>query len=347
MAYEIKKLLRKALTLDASDLHLTVNSPPVYRVNGQLIAGGEEILTAENIEQMAKEVMREQDWDKFTTGLELDFSYQLENLSRFRMNAFFQREAISLVARVIPKNIPTLEQLNMPTVLQDLALKPYGMVIVTGPTGSGKSTTLTAMIDYINEREAKHIITLEDPIEFEHKHKKSIINQREVGLDTNSFANGLKSALRQDPDIILVGEMRDIETIETAITAAETGHLVLATLHTSTAIETVNRIIGVFPPAQQPQIRSQLAAVLNGVISQRLFLTPDHSGRVAATEILINLPSVANLIRNEKTDQIHNILQTSRAQGMHTLEMAIRDLIATNKIDPESAKMFLSNAGEM
>ena len=226
--------------------------------------------------------------------------------------------------------------------MYELAEKPQGLILVTGPTGSGKSTTLAAMIDYVNKKYAKHIITLEDPIEYLHTHEKSIVNQREVGVDTQSFANGLRAALRQDPEIILVGEMRDLETISTAITAAETGHLVLATLHTSSAVTTIDRIIDVFPPHQQGQIRIQLANVLQGIISQRLFVKKDGKGRVAATEILIQVPAVANLIRAEKVHQIQNVMQTSKTIGMHTLEMSIQKLIASGEISYEDAKQHLT-----
>ena len=230
----------------------------------------------------------------------------------------------------------------MPAVLYDLANKPQGLILVTGPTGSGKSTTLASMIDYINTNSARHIITLEDPIEYLHEHKMSIVNQREVGVDTNSFADGLRAALRQDPEIILVGEMRDLETISTAITAAETGHLVLATLHTSSAATTIDRIIDVFPPHQQSQVRIQLANVLQGIVSQRLFINKNGSGRVAATEILIQTAAVANLIRSEKVHQIQNVIQTSRSLGMHTLEVSIQQLITNGIINYSEAKEFLT-----
>ncbi|RLL47863.1 type IV pilus twitching motility protein PilT [Oceanobacillus piezotolerans] len=346
MPYDIDQLLRKAYTMGASDLHLTVNSPPILRINGRLIHEGKEALTKIDTERMAEHIISKGDWDRFMEVGEHDFSYYLEKTSRFRVNAYHQKQQIGIVARVIPKEIPTIEQLRMPTILENLAEKPQGLILVTGPTGSGKSTTLAAMIHYINQHEAKHIITLEDPIEYVHQHRKSIVNQREVGIDTQSFSNGLRAALRQDPDIILVGEMRDHETISTAITAAETGHLVLATLHTNSAAQTINRIIDVFPPHQQAQIRIQLASVLEGIISQRLIPTADRTGRVAATEILINLPSVANLIRNEKVDQINNILQTSRASGMHTLEMSVRELLTRGVLDGEAASHFLSSAGD-
>ena len=229
----------------------------------------------------------------------------------------------------------------MPTVLKQLAVKPHGLILVTGPTGSGKSTTLAAMIDYVNRQMKKHIITLEDPIEYIHEHGESVVQQREVGFDTKKFANGLRAALRQDPDIILVGEMRDLETISTAITAAETGHLVLATLHTNSAAQTINRIIDVFPPHQQGQIRIQLASVLEAIISQRLFARNDRTGRIAATEILLGHPSVANLIRNEKIDQINNVIQTSKSLGMHSLTMSITELITKGIISHEEAAPYL------
>ncbi|RDW21564.1 type IV pilus twitching motility protein PilT [Oceanobacillus chungangensis] len=342
----IEGLLEQAYEKGASDLHITVGSRPVFRINGELISQGEAILSAEDTEKMAKAIIKESDWNRFIEIGELDFSYVIENVSRFRINTYHQRQKIGIVARVIPSQIPSIEQLGMPQILKDLAKKPQGLILVTGPTGSGKSTTLAAMIEYINQNSAKHVITLEDPIEYEHHHQRSIVNQREVGMDTGSFANGLRAALRQDPDIILVGEMRDYETISTAITAAETGHLVLATLHTSSAAQTIDRIIDVFPAFQQPQIRIQLASVLEGIISQRLLRRADGSGRIAATEILINLSSVANLIRNEKVDQITNILQTSRAAGMHTLEMSVKELLASGILSFDVASAYLSNTGE-
>lgn len=338
-------LLETAYYQKASDLHIIVDSPPVLRINGKLQQVGSTPLSRIDTEKMAKEIVPEQLWDEFITKGEVDFNYELEGLCRFRLNAFHQRNSISIAIRTIPTKIPTIEQLNLPKTLESLMEKPQGMILVTGPTGSGKSTTLAAMIDYINRNYAKHIITLEDPIEYVHNHKKSIVNQREIGADTQSFSNGLRASLRQDPDIILVGEMRDLETISTAITAAETGHLVLATLHTSSAAQTIDRIIDVFQPHQQRQIRLQVANVLQGVISQRLFPLKDGAGRVAATEILINTPSVANLIRNEKIHQIQNVLQTNRSLGMHTLEMSVQNLLNQGKIDYESALPYL-NTGD-
>ena len=342
---QIKNLLLYAYEQNASDLHVTVGIPPVYRVNGKLTQYGETPITPDMVCKMVREILPQSKVEEFDVKGETDFDYTLEGYCRFRVNAYHQRNAGAIAARLISSNIPTIESLNMPKVLYDLAEKPQGLILVTGPTGSGKSTTLAAMINYINEHKAKHIITLEDPIEYVHHHKKSIINQREVGSDTASFANGLRASLRQDPDIILVGEMRDLETISTAITAAETGHLVFATLHTSSAPTTIDRIIDVFPPHQQGQIRIQLANVLQGIVSQRLFVKKDGKGRVAATEILVGVPAVTNLIRNEKVHQLPSVMQTSRALGMHTLESCIQGLISQGEISLEEARPFL-NVGE-
>lgn len=339
------QLLEATFQNKASDLHLTVGLPPVMRKNGQLKYFGDINLTEDDTKSMLQEVLSLEKLKEFEDKGEIDFSFELPGLCRFRINAYYQQKNVSIAIRMIESNIPQIETLGMPNILYTLADKPQGLILVTGPTGSGKSTTLASMIDYINSTKSKHIITLEDPIEYVHSHKNSIINQREVGSDTKSFANGLRAALRQDPDVILVGEMRDLETISTAITAAETGHLVMATLHTSSAPTTIDRIIDVFPPHQQGQIRIQLANVLQGIISQRLFIRSDEQGRVAATEILVQTPSVANLIRNEKVHQIQNVMQTSRSLGMHTLEASIQQLVTTGKISLESAKPFM-NVGE-
>src|SRR5690625_2460745 len=346
MTVDVNELLISAYKNEASDLHVTVNSPPIYRINGQLISFEKQLLSSEDTLKMAKELMKNDDWDHVLERGEFDFSYSIRDVARFRVNAFRQRGEVSVVARVIPTDEPTVEQLAMPANLEQVAEKKQGLVRVTGPTGLGKTTTMAAMIDYMNEHKSKHIITLEDPIEYLHTHKMSIVHQREVGLDTKQFANGLRAALRQDPDVILVGEMRDLETISTAITAAETGHLVLATLHTNSAAQTINRIIDVFPPYQQSQVRIQLASVLEGIISQRLLRDTSGTGRVAATEIMLNLPAIANLIRNEKVDQIDNILQTNRGQGMHTLEMSIKELLEKNMISYETAWPFLQSVGD-
>ncbi|WNF21889.1 type IV pilus twitching motility protein PilT [Mesobacillus jeotgali] len=341
MKDKIDHLLSSGFEQKASDIHITVGIPPIMRINGDLKRFGSEVTVPEDTEGMAKAIIPEKLWDQFKSKGELDFSYGIPGVSRFRINAYHQRGCVSLAARVVPTRIPTLEELELPSILKKIAEKPQGLVLVTGPTGSGKSTTLAAMIQYINKNMSKHIVTLEDPIEYLHKHGNSIIDQREVGFDTNNFANGLRAALRQDPDVILVGEMRDLDTIQTAITAAETGHLVLGTLHTSSAPATINRIIDVFPSGQQAQIRIQLASVLVSVISQRLFPTVDKKSRRGATEILINNAAVANLIRNEKIHQIMSIMQTSRIYGMHTLEMSIKELLQQGIISREAAEPYL------
>ena len=345
MGYSIQDLLQKTYELNASDLHITVGTPPVYRIHGQLERFGDSELIAEEIIDMVNAIIPDNKLEEYRSKGDADFNYAFNENFRFRVNAYHQRNAPALAFRLIPTKIPTIESLGMPKVLYDLADKPQGLVLVTGPTGSGKSSTLAAMIHHINETKAKHIITLEDPIEFIHQHNQSIVNQREIGIDAKDFATGLRAALRQDPDVILVGEMRDLETISTAITAAETGHLVFGTLHTSSAPTTIDRIIDVFPPHQQNQIRSQLANVLQGIISQRLFVRKDRSGRVAATEILVAVPSVTNLIRNEKIHQIQNIMQTSRALGMHTLQHSIQELLSRGIVSFEEVKPYM-NVGE-
>jgi twitching motility protein PilT len=341
MGESLDQLLLAAVELKASDLHVSAGAPPIVRMNGDLKSYGKEPLTAEKTEAMAKSIMPERVWSSFQQNGEADFSYGISGGSRFRVNAFRQKGCVSLACRVIPTVIPTLEDLHMPEVLQKMVAKPQGLILITGPTGSGKSTTLASLIDYLNQTSRKHIITLEDPIEYLHGHRNCIIDQREVGQDTQSFANGLRAALRQDPDVILVGEMRDLETISTAITAAETGHLVLGTLHTTDASSTVDRIIDVFSPEQQAQIRFQLANVLVMILSQRLLPTMDRRARRAATEILINTTAVANLIRNAKNNQLTSVMQTSRSLGMQTLEMSLLDLIGRGIISKEAARPYL------
>lgn len=343
--FSITALLQKAYEENASDLHITVGIPPVYRINGRLQQYGQAIVEPDDVREMVNEILPEHKTEEYEEKGETDFNYSLPELCRFRVNSYHQRNAGAIAFRLIPSKIPTIESLGMPKVLYDLAEKPQGLILVTGPTGSGKSTTLAAMLNYINETKSKHIITLEDPIEYLHHHKKSVINQREIGIDTKDFASGLRASLRQDPDVILVGEMRDLETISTAITAAETGHLVFATLHTSSAPTTIDRIIDVFPPHQQGQIRIQLANVLQGIISQRLFVRRDADARIAATEILVAVPSVTNLIRNEKVHQIPSVMQTSRALGMHTLQTSLQELVSRGKVALEDAKPYF-NAGE-
>lgn len=339
---DITQLLHMAYSSKASDLHISVDSPPIMRVDGILhaIEGGPVL--SEEAAQMARSLLGTERSEAFQDAGEMDFSHSLENGVRFRVNVYRQRGDISIAARAIPAEIPSLEQLSLPPVLSSLTKKPQGLILVTGPTGSGKSSTLAAMINYINKTERKHIVTLEDPIEFLHSHGSCLIDQREVGSDTASFANGLRAALRQDPDVILVGEMRDLETISAAVTAAETGHLVMATLHTTDAPQTIDRIIDTFPGHQQGQIRSQLASVLLAVVSQRLFPRAGGRGRLCATEILVNTPAVANLIRTDKTHQIKNVMQTGRSLGMHTLEMSIREYLTQGLIQPEAAKAYMS-----
>ncbi|OCA92398.1 type IV pilus twitching motility protein PilT [Pseudobacillus wudalianchiensis] len=341
MKEKLDFLLRSAFELKASDIHLTVGSPPVFRIHGDLKRYGKEKLTPNDTEEMARALIPDHLWEEFKEQGELDFSYGIPRVSRFRVNTFHQRSCVSLALRVVPAHIPTLEELQLPSILKDIAQKPHGLVLVTGPTGSGKSTTLASMIDYLNKHTRKHVITLEDPIEYLHKHGTCIIDQREVGYDTRNFAKGLRASLRQDPDVILVGEMRDLETIQTAITAAETGHLVFATLHTSSAPATIERIIDVFPAEQQPQVRIQLATVLMAVISQRLFPTADKQGRKAALEIMINNSAVANLIRSEKVHQLINVMQTSKAQGMQVMGDQIRELVEQRQIARESALPYM------
>jgi twitching motility protein PilT len=341
---KIDHLLRVAFELKASDIHLTVGVPPIFRLHGELKRYGKEVLRPEDTENLAKAIIPKGMWEHFMEMGEVDFSYSISNVSRYRVNAFKQRGCVALAIRTIPSKIPTIEELHMPDILKKITEKPQGLILVTGPTGSGKSTTLAAMINHMNRTMHGHIITLEDPIEFLHKHGTCIIDQREVGLDTKNFANALRAALRQDPDAILVGEMRDLETIQIAITAAETGHLVFGTLHTSSAPASIERIIDVFEPAHQQQIRTQLSTVLVAIISQRLFKTVDGKGRRAALEILVNNSAVANLIRSDKIAQIESIMQTSRAQGMITLETSIKELVMSGIISREEALPYLKES---
>jgi twitching motility protein PilT len=339
----MKKLLQFAFQNGASDLHITIESTPIVRINGKLKKVGSDKLTPDMTLALAKEITTKEQFQEFEKQGDLDFSYAIEELCRFRVNIFKQRNAIGIVCRVINSKIPTFEELNLPDVCKHFAKQTQGLLLVTGPTGSGKSTTLAAIIDYINTNMSKHILTLEDPIEYLHDHKRSIINQREVGHDSRSFAVGLRAALRQDPDVILVGEMRDVETISTAITAAETGHLVLATLHTTSAAQTIDRIIDVFPGDQQQQIRTQLSSTLAGVISQRLLPLAGDRGRVAAMEILVNIPATANLIRSDKVHQIVTVLETSKALGMQTMNMGVQNLVRQGLVSRQDADEFVPN----
>lgn len=333
----IDDLLRLIVEKQGSDLHLTVGSPPMLRLQGKLWPTDLPILTAKETRRLVFQFLNNDQRERFEHDLELDISYELEKVARYRCNIFLSRLGIGAVFRVIPTDIKTLQDLRLPPVLGDLARRNKGLILVTGPTGSGKSTTLAAMVDQVNNERQDHILTIEDPIEFVHKHKSCIVNQREIGPNTKSFTNALRSALREDPDIILVGEMRDYETISLAVTAAETGHLVFATLHTPSAAQSVDRIVDVFPAHQQDQIRTQLADALQGIIAQQLIPTVDGMSRVAALEILINTPAVANLIRDNKTFQLPSIMQTSKQAGMQTMDQSLLDLVKQRKISPQEA----------
>ncbi len=334
----IDVLLERVVELNASDLHITAGAPPIVRVRGALLPLEEyPVMTPETTRDLLYRVLSTEKQKHLEIERQIDLSYGVPGLARFRMNVYLQRDSIAAAFRTIPATLKTLEELGLPTSLNDLARKPRGLVLVTGPTGSGKSTTLAAMIDEINRTRNDHIITIEDPIEFLHCHKRCIVNQREVGSDASSFSAALRAALRQDPDVILLGEMRDLETISTAITAAETGHLVFATLHTQTAPSTVDRIIDVFPAAQQEQVRTQLAAAIQGIVTQTLIPTADGGGRVAALEILFPDDAIRNLIRQGKTEQIYSYMQTGSKRGMQTMEQALADFVLRSVITREEA----------
>lgn len=335
---ELIAALQEVLIQGASDLHLTVNAPPMLRIDGALRpAGSTAAWLSEKVIAALLSILSLEQQEIFERELELDFAYTLSTNARFRVNIYQQRGSMGGAFRIIPTELKGLKELGIPESVGNFSALARGLVLVTGPTGSGKSTTLAALIDLVNATRADHIVTVEDPIEFLHKHKKSIVNQREVGADTHSFAAALKHVLRQDPDVILIGELRDLETISVALTAAETGHLVFATLHTQDAPQTIDRIIDVFPPHQQGQVRAQLAATLQGVICQSLVRRADGSGRVAATEILVTTPAIANLIREGKTFQIVSMMQAGRAQGMHTMDQHLADLVNARTITYEAA----------
>jgi twitching motility protein PilT len=334
----IDDMLRYTIEQGASDLHLTVGSPPSIRLNGHIVPIEDtRTLTREDTQRVLEGMLSEAQLERFAEELELDFAYGLAGVSRFRVNVFQQRHSMGAAFRAIPVRIPTIEELGLPKVCRQLADLPRGLVLVTGPTGSGKSTTLAAMIDHINETRPVHIVTMEDPIEFMHSNKLALVNQREVGEDTHSFNAALKRVLRQDPDVILVGEMRDLETIAAALTAAETGHLVLATLHTTGGPETVDRIIDVFPPHQQQQVRMQLSTTLEGVLSQTLLRSADEHGRVLAMEIMLGVPAISNLIREGKTHQMTTIIQGGASIGMRTLDQDLKTLVQSGKVTYEEA----------
>nr|WP_203767124.1 type IV pilus twitching motility protein PilT [Cellulomonas denverensis] len=333
---DLDQALLQMVEVGASDLHLTTGAPPMVRVSGTLAPlAGFEVLTGDALRRSLFAVLTQKQREQFEAELELDFAYAVRGRARFRVNLYQQRESVGAAFRVIPYEIKPLEELGVPPVVGSFAGLPRGLVLVTGPTGSGKSTTLASIIDLANRTRADHIMTVEDPIEFLHRHKKSIVNQREVGADTHSFANALKHVLRQDPDIILVGEMRDLETISVALTAAETGHLVFATLHTQDAGQTIDRIVDVFPAYQQDQVRTQLASALQGVVCQTLCKRSYGAGRVVATEVMVATPAIRNLIREGKTHQIYSAMQAGADQGMHTLDQHLAELVRTHKITYE------------
>lgn len=336
----ILELMVSAVEQRASDLHITVGSPPIMRIDGHLIRVSDVMFTPADTETHVRDLLSREQMALLSAKGELDFSYSTPGLGRFRVNAYRQRGSYSMALRIVAQDIPSAKALGLPPIIHELAKKRRGLILVTGPTGSGKSTTLTSMIDFMNQTRNDHIITIEDPIEYLHKHGKSIINQREIGNDSQSFANALRAALRQDPDVILVGEMRDLETIATALTAAETGHLVLSTLHTIGAAKTMDRVVDVFPPHQQGQIRVQLASVLEGVISQQLMPRRDGNGRVVALEVMLATPAVRNLVREGKSHQIQTIIQTNAGMGMQTMDASLMTLYKQGEIDEATLRKF-------
>jgi twitching motility protein PilT len=333
MSLDFAAVLSKMVEARASDVHLTAGYPPAMRIRGRIAPiEGYDRLGQQETREVVYSILNDSQRKRFENELQLDFAYAIPNVARFRVNCFFQRGAISAAFRLIPAEIASIESLGLPQVMADFTRKPRGFVLITGPTGSGKSTSLAALIDMINEEREEHILTIEDPIEFLHSHKKCIVNQREIGSDATNFGAALKSALREDPDVILVGEMRDLETISTALTAAETGHLVFATLHTQSTAQTVDRIIDVFPPHQQQQVRMQLSIALQGIVTQQLLPTADGSSRIAACEVLVPTPAVRNLIREGKTHQIYSAIQTSGSIGMQTMDAHLAQLVRMGKI---------------
>jgi len=347
MPINLRALLEEMIERDASDLHLVAGERPKMRVDGDIVnSSSEEVMTPKDTLSLAYSVLTENQKKRFETESELDFSFGIQNLARFRGNVFKQRGCVSVVIRQIPFSVKTFQELGLPGVVAQLADRPRGLVLVTGPTGSGKSTTLAAMIDKINKELKGHIITVEDPIEFIHRHQACIVNQREVGTDTNSFQAALKYALRQDPDVVLVGEMRDLETIQAALTIAETGHLAFATLHTNSAAESINRIIDVFPSHQQSQVRAQLAFVLEGVVTQTLLQRAKGRGRVMAAEIMICTPAIRALIRDDKVHQIESSMQAGKKFGMQTLNDALYQLYMSREVSKEECLRVTSKPND-
>ncbi len=344
--FTLRELLEQMVKMDASDLHLTVGSPPVVRIDGKLQRLDYDTLTSEITKKLCYSMLNEKQKLKFEQNSELDFSFGIEQMSRFRCNVFMQRGNVAVVLRQIPYKIKTFDELNLPKVIADLAKLPRGLVLVTGPTGSGKSTTLAAIIDKINRERAVHIITVEDPIEYLHRHQMSLVNQREVYSDTNSFASALKYALREDPDVVLVGEMRDLETIESALSISETGHLAFATLHTNSAAESINRIIDSFPSNQQEQVRVSLSFSLQAIVSQTL-VPKVGGGRVMAMEILIVTPAIRALIRDDKVHQMYSMIQSGQKYGMKTMNQALAELYQSHKISVNDAMNYSQNPEEL
>jgi len=339
MTFNLRALLEEMIQKDASDLHITAAERPKLRVDGDIVDSSVvEVLTPKDTLQLAYSVLTENQKKRFETDDELDFSFGIQNLARFRGNVFKQRGCVAMVIRMIPFNVRTFQELGLPPVLAKLAERPRGLILVTGPTGSGKSTTLAAIIDKINKERKGHIITVEDPIEFIHRHQSCIVNQREIGTDTKSFASALKYALREDPDVILVGEMRDLETVGAALTIAETGHLVLATLHTNSAAESINRVIDVFPSNQQSQVRAQLAFVLEGVVTQTLLPKLKGRGRSMAAEIMVATPAIRALIRDDKVHQIYSAMQSGKKFGMQTMNDALFQLYTAREVAQEECE---------
>lgn len=346
MAASMRQLLEEMVQRDSTDLHLTIGSPPMFRIDGELIPSNYEVMTPEAIQQLVYSVLNDQQKKKFEMEWELDFSFGIAGLSRFRGNCFLQRGSIAAAIRTIPFEIRGFKELGIPPVVAELASRPKGLILVTGPTGCGKSTTLAAIIDKVNSERRGHIVSVEDPIEYLFRHKKCIVNQRQVGSDTKSFANALKYILREDPDTVMIGEMRDPETMAAALTIAETGHLTLATLHTNSAAESIHRIIDVFPPHQQGQIRAQLAFVGEGVVTQQL-LPKIGGGRVLAAEVMVVTPAIRALIRDQKEHQIYSALQAGQKYGMATMNQALYGLYAKKLITLETAFDYSSNIEEL
>ena len=340
---DVSDLLAFSVKNKASDLHLSAGLPPMIRVHGDVRRINMPQMEHSQVHDMVYDIMNDGQRKFYEENLECDFSFEIPNLARFRVNAFNQNRGAAAVFRTIPSKVLTLEQLGAPASFKDIAQNPRGIVLVTGPTGSGKSTTLAAMVDFINDNEHGHILTVEDPIEFVHQSKKCLINQREVGPHTLSFANALRSALREDPDVILVGEMRDLETIRLALTAAETGHLVFGTLHTSSAAKTIDRIVDVFPAAEKDMVRSMLSESLRAVISQTLLKTKDGNSRVAAHEIMIGTPAIRNLIRENKIAQMYSAIQTGQSVGMQTLDQNLQELVRRNIVAADEARSKATN----